>query len=259
MAEIVQQNKQRGVVTLDSIIRSALMDIGTDMSRYEQFKHWAIEGYRMFRFDHSREVKTIILELTAWKAVQLPIDFVDWAMIGIVVNGQVQVILNDPRISLYHPDEDPIDGDPDDRSATDDDSSQYYFYNVTSRGEDAGQLYGLQAKDNGVGYWKMNHERREIQLSLHVDSTTPVYLEYITDGYDPCATTMVNVYAARLIKLFIHLQRHEFAKSSTDAEKRRAQKMYDDELFKVQSRLFELTVADVLDSARDGYSLISSF
>ncbi len=259
MAEIVQQNRQRGFVTLDTCIRNALMDIGAGMERYEVFKKWAIDGYRTFHFDMAKEVKTIQLELTAWKAIQLPIDFVDWAMIGIVVDGQVQVLLNDPRISLYHPDDDPIDGDPDDRSATDDDSSQYYFYNVTSRGEDAGQLYGLQAKDNSVGYWKMNRERREIQLSLHVDSSTPVYLEYISDGYDPCNTTSVNVYAAKLIELYIHWQRHEFSKSSTGLQKDRAKDMYDKELFKVQSRLFELTVADVLDSARDGYSLISSF
>jgi len=137
MAEIVQQNKQRGVVTLDSIIRSALMDIGAGMERYEQFKHWAIEGYRMFHFDHAKEIKTVQLPLTAWKAIELPIDFVDWAMIGIVVNNEIQVMTNDNRISLYHPDEDELDGYPDDRTATTDDQSTYYFYNTTSRGEDA--------------------------------------------------------------------------------------------------------------------------
>lgn len=258
MAEIVQQNKKRGVVTLDSIVRSALMDIGTDLSRYEQFKHWAIEGYRMFHFDHAKEVKTIKLELTAWKAVELPIDFVDYAMIGVVVDNKVEVFTNDNRISLYHHDADPLDGDPDDREAPTSEST-YHFYNVTSRGEDAGQLYGLAVKDNGVGYFKMNRERREIQFTPHVDGDTEIYMEYISDGYDPCETTMVNVYAARLIKLFIHWQRHEFSKSSTGMERERAKDMYDKELFKVQSRLLDITVADVLEAARDGYRLISSF
>jgi hypothetical protein len=259
MAEIVQQNKMRGVVTLDSIVRSALMDIGAGMERFEQFRHWSIEGYRMFHFDHAKEIKTVQLPLTAWKAIELPIDFVDWAMIGVVVNNEIQVMTNDNRISLYHPDDDPLDGDPDDRTATTDDQSTYYFYNTTSRGEDAGQLYGLTVKDNGTGYYKMNKERREIQFSPHIDGSTEIYLEYIADGYDPCEATMVNVYAARLIKLFIHWQRHEFAKSSTGMEKDRAKDMYDKELYKVQSRLSELTVADVLEAARDGYRLISSF
>jgi len=259
MAEIVQQNKMRGVVSLDSIVRSYLMDIGAGLERYEQGKHWCLEGYRKFHFSIAKEIKTVKLPLTAWKAIQLPIDFVDWAMIGVVVNNKIEVMTNDNRISLYHPDEDPLDGDPDDRTATTDDQSTYYFYNTTSRGEDAGQLYGLTVKDNQVGYWKMNKERREIQFSPHVDGDTEIYLEYIADGYDPCEKTMVNVYAARLIKLFIHWQRHEFSKSSTGMERDRAKDMYDKELYKVQSRLSELTVADVLEAARDGYRLISSF
>ena len=259
MAEIVQQNKVRGVVTLDSIIRSALMDIGAGMERYEQFRHWSIEGYRMFYFDHAKEIKTIKLELTAWKAVQLPIDFVDYAMIGVVVDNRIEVFTNDNRISLYHPDADPLDGDPDAREAPETTDSTYYFYNVTSQGEDAGQLYGKTVTDNGIGYFKMNRERREIQFSPHVDGDTEIYMEYISDSYDPCNTTMVNVYAARLIKLFIHWQRHEFSKSSTGMERERAKDMYDKELFKVQSRLSDITVADVLDAARDGYRLISSF
>jgi hypothetical protein len=259
MAEIVQQNRVRGVVTLDSIIRSALMDIGAGMERYEQFKHWSIEGHRMFFFDHAKEIKTVKLPLTAWKAIELPIDYVDYAMIGVVVDNEIQVFTNDNRISLYHADEDPLDGDPDERTATTTEASTYHFYNITSRGEDSGQLYGLTVKDNGVGYFKMNRERREIQFSPHVDGDTQIYLEYISDSYDPCETTMVNVYAARLIKLFIHWQRHEFSKSSTGMERERAKDMYDKELFKVQSRLSEITVADVLEAARDGYRLISSF
>jgi hypothetical protein len=262
MATIVEQNKQRGFVTLDSVVRSYLMDIGAGMERYEQGKHWAVEGYRQFHFDHANEVKTVRLTMTAWKAIELPIDFVDWVLIGVEVDYQIRVMTNDNRISLYHPDEDEIDGLPDDRSlpsnATEDDT-RYFFYNLTSRGEDSGQLYGLTANDNGVGYFKMNKERREIQLSPHIDASTPIYLEYISDGYDPCAQTMVNVYAARLIKLFIHWQRHEFSKSSTGMERERAKDMYDKELFKVQSRLCELTAADILEAHRDSYRLISSF
>jgi len=259
MAEIVQQNRQRGFVTIDTCVRNALMDIGTDLSRYEQFKKWAIDAYRAFHFDMAMEVKTIQLDLTAWKAAELPIDFVDYAMIGIVVDNQIQVITNDNRISLYHDDEDPLDGDPDAREATTTDASTYYFYNTTSRGEDAGALYGLTVKDSGVGYFKMNRERREIQFSPHVDGDTKIYLEYISDGYDPCSATVVNVYAAKLIELYIHWQRHEFSKSSTGMERERAKDMYDKELYKVQSRLSEITVSDVLEAARDGYRLISSF
>ena len=264
MSEITEENRQRGFVSLDSCIRNAIMDIGAGMERYEQFKKWAIDGYREFHFDLAAEVKTVQLELTAWKAIELPIDYVDFVMIGVVTDGDIRVFTNDDRISLYHEDEDPIDGDPDDAPAdgslpTDTTSERRYFYNITSRGEDAGQLYGLTVKSNGVGYYKMNPERREIQFSPHVRSDTLIYLEYISDGINPCEKTVVNVYAAKLIELYIHWQRHSFAKSSNMAEKKEAKDNYWNQYYKVQNRLQKITAADVLEVARDGYRLVQSF
>lgn len=262
MSEITEENRQRGFVTLDSIVRSALMDIGESMHRYEQFKHWAVEAYRDFHFDLSQEVKTAYLPLTAWKAVELPVDYVDFVMIGVNINGDIRVFTNDDRIAL--PDEAIIDGDPDDAEEGGDlpltnTTERVYFYNVNSRGEDAGQLYGLLAKNNGVGYYKMNKERREIQFSPHVNGDTTIYLEYISDGINPCEKTVVNIYAAKLIKLYIHWQRHSFAKSSTHADKREAKDNYWNEFYKVQNRIQKVTVADVLEVARDGYRLVQSF
>lgn len=261
MSEITEENRQRGFVTLDSIVRSALMDIGESMHRYEQFKHWAIEAYRDFHFDLSQEVKTAYLPLTAWKAVELPVDYVDFVMIGVNINGDIRVFTNDDRIAL--PDEAIIDGDPDDAEEEGDlpltTTQRMYFYNITSRGEDAGQLYGLLAKNNGVGYYKFNKERREIQFSPHINGDTTVYLEYISDGIDPCEKTVVNVYAAKLIKLYIHWQRHSFAKSSTHADKNLAEKTYWNEFNRVRSRMEPITIADVLEVARDGYKLVQSF
>ena len=262
MSEITEGNRQRGFVTIDSIVRSALMDINESLHRYEQFKHFAIEGYRDFHFDLSQEIKTAYLPLTPWKALELPIDYVDFVMIGVNTNGDIRVFTNDDRIAL--PDEAIIDGDPD--AATEEGDlplettgQRVHFYNVNSRGEDAGQLYGLLVKNNGVGYWKMNPERREIQFSPHVNANTTIYLEYISDGINPCENTVVNIYAAKLIKLYIHWQRHSFAKSSTHADKREAKDNYWNEFYKVQNRIQKITAADVLEVARDGYKLVQSF
>ena len=262
MSEITEENRQRGFVSLDSCIRNAIMDIGAGMERYEQFKKWAIDGYRKFHFDLAAEIKTVQLELTAWKAIELPIDYVDFVMIGVVYNGDIRVFTNDDRISLYHEDADPIDGDPDDAPADgvlpETTTERRYFYNITSRGEDAGQLYGLTVKSNGVGYYKMNPERREIQFSPHVRADTLIYLEYISDGIDPCEKTVVNVYAAKLIELYINWQRHFFSKSSTMAEKKMAEDIYYNEYRIVQTRVQPITFEDVLEVARDGYKLVQS-
>lgn len=265
MSLLVEPDRKRGFQSLDQCVRSALMDIGETMSRYEQFKHYAIEGYREIHFDLIQEIKTVKLPLTGWRAAEWPVDYVDFVMIGVEIDNKIQCFTNDERISLFREDADE-DGDIDDLTAVatqpvgDVLSDRYWFYNqLNSNGEYKGQMYGLTVKDNGVGYWKMNRERREIQFSPFVDGSTEIYLEYISDGYDPKVSTVVNMYAAKLIKLYIHWMRLHYAKSSTIAEKQTAERLYYVEYGKVQDRLNPITVADVLECARDGYRLISSF
>jgi len=266
MSLLVEPDRQRGFQSLDQCVRSALMDIGADLSRYEQFKHFAIEGFRELHMDLLQEIKTVKLPLTAWKACEWPIDYVDWVMIGVEIDNKIQCFTNDERISLFREDADE-DGVIDELvGATNSDpvgdvlTDRLWFYNqLNSNGEYKGQMYGLTVKSNGVGYFKMNKERKEIQFSANLDSSTLIYLEYISDGYDPKVSTVVNLYAAKLIRLYIHWMRLVYSNSATEAQKTRAEKMYYVEYGKVQDRLNPVTVADVLECARDGYRLISSF
>lgn len=263
MSEIAQ-SQPRGVVTLDSIIRSAIMDIGDTMARYEQFRHWCIEGFRDFHFDMAAEVKTVQLPLTPWKAIELPVDYIDWAILGVVINNQIQCFTNDERISLFREDADE-DGETDALVApvehpvgdvlTD---RLWLWNNVNNNGEYTGQMFGLTVKDNGTGYYRVNKERNEIQFSPNIDGNTKIYLEYISDGFDPTVKTVVNIYAAKLIKLYIHWQRTKYSTSATVMAKREAKDDYFAEYGKVQNRLNPITVADVLECARDAYRLTPS-
>lgn len=262
MSQIQEIDIPRGVVTLDSVIRSYLMDFGAGLERYEQGKHWILEGYKEFNFDLAAEIKTVALDLTAWKAISLPLDYVDFVVIGVVIDNKIRVFTHDDRISLYRPDDDE-DGvtDPIVTTASPDIPADvpFYFWNaVNSQGEDTGQLYGLTVKHNGQGYYKFNTERREIQFSPAVDGNTKIYLEYISDGVNPNAQTVVNAYAAKLLKLYGHWMRHTFSKSSTMAEKALAKDMYQKEFFKVQNRIQKVTVDDVLEVMRDAYALVKT-
>lgn len=266
MSQLVQEDRQRGVVSIDQIIRSYLMDIGAGLERYEQGKHWILEAYNDFHFDMANEIKTVKLPLTAWRAAEWPVDYVDFVMIGVEIDNKIQCFTNDERISLFREDADE-DGVIDDLTAVatqpvgDVLSDRMYFWNnqLNSNGEYKGGMFGLTVKDNGVGYWKMNRERREIQFSPFVDGSTEIYLEYITNGYNPQVSTVVNVYAAKLLKLYAHWMRLNYSVSATIAQKEEAKRMYYTEYGKVQNRLNPITVADVLECARDGYRLISSF
>lgn len=253
-----------GFVSVDEIVRSAIMDIGAGMERYETFKHWVLEGYRDFHFDMAQEIKTIKLSLTAWKAITLPDDFVDYVMIGIEVDKQIRLFTNDNRISLYLPDTtQPIDGNPDPRVGSNSlpdptDITRFFFYNFDGRWMDRGKLFGLAVKSNGVGEFKMNKERREIQFNLSLDSATPIIMEYISNGITAGEKTIVNIYAAKLLKLYAHWQRLKFSKSANQAEIQRAENDYYREYRNVQSRLMPVRAEDVLEAHRDAYRLVQT-
>lgn len=255
------ENTFAGIVSLDEVTRSWLMDWQYGMERYEQGKHWIIEGYRDFHFDQAREVKTVQLSLTPWKSVQWPDDMVDWCMIGIVFNQQIRCFTNDSRISLYLPDQNPIDGLPDTRTGSNSEpdysevSSKYWFYNYDSRWMDKGKLFGLAVKGNGQGEFKPNRERREFQFDIALDSVTPIYLEYISNGVTVNGKTVVNVYAAKLLKRYADWCKLKYSKSANQAEIQRAENDYYREMRLVQSRLNPITVEDVIEAARDAYHL----
>lgn len=260
MSETKRDDRERGVVTIDLIVRGMLMDLGESESRYEQFRHWILEGYKDFRFDMAQEIKTVKLSLTAWKACQLPIDYVDWVKIGVINSaGAITLFTHDDRINIHHEDE---DGYPEDVTSTETlplpsipavSTQELPLWGMDGGG--TGQLYGLVAKSNGVGYYKFNPQRREIQFAPSIKSDTEVYLEYISDGIEPCTKTVVNTMAAKLLKLYGHWQRVKYAKSSNMAQIQMMKKDYEVEYNKVQDRLCKITVEDVLDCARDGYRL----
>jgi len=261
MSNTKQGGVQRGFVSLDECIRNAIMDAGETMHVYERYKKWALDTYKSFNFDLDAVVKTVQLSLTAWKAVTLPDDYVDYVMIGVEFDKQIRLFTNDRRISLYLPDNVPPNGDPLARTGSNttpdqSDISRFFFFNYDGRGMDKGKLFGLAVKSNGVGEFKMNKERGEIQFNLALNSTTPIYLEYISTGIDPTEKICVNIYAGRLIELGINRWRHFNSRSSNMAEKQYAEKMYWQEFYAVQGRLFPLRAEDVMEVLRDSYNLV---
>lgn len=261
MSEIIE-SQASGFVTLDQCVRNALMDINAGMERYEQFKKWGLDTYNEWHLDMAQEVKTARLELTPWKAVYLPDDYVDWAMIGVEINNAINVFTNDDRIPLPTIDDDE-DGELDaptvpETLPVDQLPVPYWFWNVTERGEDKGGLFGLTTKDNGVGYYKFNTERREIQFSPSIDGDTVVYLEYISNGRTPGSKTVVSLKAGKLIEMGIHRWRVHFSKAPM-WEKKLAKDAYYEQYHKTETRMLKISVEDVLECARDAYRLISSF
>ena len=261
--------KKSVYATIDQITRGICHELGEGVERYEQYLHWALKAHGDWHMDQAREVKTVICELNSYKAIAWPVDYVDWTKVGIKCNNQILTFVNDDFMSFpMDKDADNVpDVDPECVEITDEtdittngwaiNGQGYYYYNLfNEKGQDQGKLWGLTAKDNYMGYFRVNSEREEIQFRSRFTNLTQVYLEYISDGYEPCKETLVHPYAASLIAYFVHWQRLKHTKPYIRGQVNDAKGDYWEEHDRVNGRQFNLTVEDILDAHRDGYYLI---
>lgn len=254
--------------TIDNVVKGVCADLGEGLERYAQYLHWALKAHKNWHLDQAKEIKTAEITLTPYKAIALPDDFVDWTKVGIRCGNTILTFTQDnympfPRDTdgdiIPNVDEDcaSFDAqDPGELDLTRGGQFSNYYYNLNEKGQDTGHLFGLTAKDNWQGYFRLNKEREEIQFRSKITNLTTIYLEYISNGYDPCGESLVHPYAAHLISLWVHWQRKKHNKLSARWEVQDARQDYIDEFNDVQYRIFDLDVEEILEAWRDGYNLL---
>lgn len=255
--------------TIDSIVGGVCKDYEEGLERYEQYLHWALKAHKDWRMDQAKEVKTALITLNAYKAIDWPVDYIDWTKVGVKCGNQILTFVNDDWMSFPFDSTDvgtEPDLDPECIDVTDTqdllsngyaiDGQGYYYYNLfNEKGQALGKLYGLTSKDNYLGYFRINREREQIQFRSRFTNLKQIYLEYISNGYSPCAETLVHPYAAGLIALFVHWQRAKFTRPYPRGQVIEHKQDYWEEFDRVNGRQFNLTVEDILDVSRDGYTL----
>lgn len=227
---------QAQLQTLETIARSALMDLGEDESRLEQFLHWAIEGYKDYHFDQARSTKIKKIPINEHKGAPLPEDYVDWVRVGVQVEGRWIKLTHDPKIFQYpktFPKQSGSYG------------QGYHYYNpFNDKGEHLGKDWGLGEKHNGYGYFSVGEY--EIQLNASKVSGKEIILQYLSN--ELCGDSAVHPYAAKMIKLYVLWQRKENNDRFGIAEKRRAEELYYREQKKVALRLMNLSVDEIIET-----------
>lgn len=254
---------------IDNVVKGVCTDLGEGEERYVQYLHWALEAHKDWHLDQAKEIKTIELDLTSYKAAELPDDYVDWTKIGIRCGNTILTFTHDedmpfakdqdgdnvPDVDENCPNFDVTDFSLVESAGAGLNSFAYYYYNLlNSKGQDYGKIYGLTAKDNYQGYFRVNKEREEIQFRSNIINLTTIYLEYISNGYEPCGESLVHPYAAKLITLYVHWMRKKHNKLSARWEVQDAKTEYWQEFDRVQYRMFDLSVDDILEHWRDSYT-----
>jgi hypothetical protein len=252
--------------TISQIVDGVCLDLGEGSHRKEQYYHWAIKHIERWNMDQAREVKTVELKLTPWKAIELPKDCIDWIAIGIQAGNVIKTFVHNRDIALLHQkdaagvkmyNDNPKDSDYDIEASDVYTEYQWPFYNFTSYGEDPGRLFGLMVKDSGLGYFteNRNQDSCEIQFKTKIKAGTKIYVEYLSNGFCPCKETLVHPYACELIALGIHHERLKFDKSAPRSVVYEAKQEYEEEFRRVVDRMWDYSIEDIIEDIRGSYKL----
>lgn len=253
--------------TLDQIVRSALADDGEQsLHKYQRYLHFAFEGAKDFFLDSAQDVKTVMLTMNNIKQVELPVDYVDWVKVGIRCGDVIKTFGVQDNLPLLHNKDDCDNPVPFDSCGCDVNTlptdygvlGGYKFFNFTNQyGEIIGGLFGVGGGYTDRGYFTVIRNQGDhglIQFNSEVNDTE-IYLEYITNGFNPTEETVINSLAEKAIKFYIHwrVEQHKNGPASGNAQAWEFQ--YYNELRKVRRRMCDLTPKGILELSRKYYML----
>ncbi len=249
--------EDRGYATIHSVVLGALADIGEPGTHYyDRFLHWSLECLQDFHMDSAQEIKTVMLPMTALKQVALPNDFVDYTKVGIRCGDRIKTLSVADNISMLLPTNDcgnPVAMDTCDctvNTLPSIDTGGYYFFNTFNiYGENLGAIFGHGGGYNKRGYFQINREDWVLQFTSEVNNTE-IYMEYISTGFTPNESSVVNQYAKKLIKQYVHWKRACFKSGPASGDALGWEKQYDDEYRRVRLRLADFNIRDFYELSR---------
>lgn len=172
----------------------------------EAWWQWMLEmglwHLRELKLDTWQDVCTLYLPVTDRKTVILPSSFVDWVKVGTKVGQYIVTLGVNSKLNM-------LDRQPNSNDFVAGLLSQnlpngldfssyggYYFYNYNG-----GSLPCIGSGFITKGSFKYHNNGLTKELLLDYDYPHDyVYVEFITDGFDPCGETVVDPYFADYIK-----------------------------------------------------------
>ncbi len=157
---------------------------------------WAIAGLREVKLDTWADVKTELLPVTDRNTVILPSDFVDWVKICCQVGQYAKVMSVNDDLNL-------LDRRPNDKIVSgllEQNLGNGIDINAYTGGYDfcnynGSSFFGYGGGFITKGHFKVHDNGQCKQLLMDYDYPfDDVYIEYITDGFNPCGETVISPY-----------------------------------------------------------------
>jgi len=180
---------------ISALVDEALDDNDLTEHWFDKFLRWGIRGLEELALDTWQEPKTCLLTVTNRKTVVLPSDFVDWLKIGVQV-GQycITMGINDELTGLRRDANSPqVMGLLSQHMPNGTDLTAYGGYTFFNFG--GGSFFGIGTGLPSKGYFRVHKTTTCKELLLDYDYPySKVYVEYISNGFDPCGETIVDPY-----------------------------------------------------------------
>lgn len=201
--------------TVDSIVKDVLIDLGEETEHlYLKFLHWGLKAAKENAYDCSKEIKTVRLTMSPAKTVDLPLDYINYVKVGIVVGDKLKTFLVNDNLEKRTDVDECGNALPRETSSSLNSLSNhsffghgYLFSNYNGYGNG---IWGYGGSCGNIGHCSIDREHDQIQFSSEV-TTTDICLEYITNGIDMTGETTVHQFAEDMIRLYIHWQRKKFS------------------------------------------------
>lgn len=243
------------------VVNDALWDCQLSQHEQGRFLRFGQKYAEECHFDHLRDIRSVEVNLTPWKAIELPVDAVDWVAVGIQNGNDVMTFINDKKQALLF---DKVNGvkqplaDPSYASNLSDIPIEAGFtFPFLNYSMGAGKIFGLRVHDNGLGYVTENRNKdsNELQFKFTLPSTVgPIYLTYISNLWDPKEETLIHPYFAEYIVAGI--KREYYGHRPGEGQLLDfAQKEFDRQYLKLLDRSWDLTVEDVLEMIKNQWTM----
>lgn len=243
--------------TIGAIVDQFLIDNNLTEHFFQKALSWALWGLTDLHLNTFQDVKTCLLDVTDRKTAALPANYVQWTKVG-VKRGQYVVTLavNDALAKTQRTDEDEhirgllYQNLPNGLNLNN--YSGYYFFN-----HDGDTFFGIGGGLPDKRSFQV--VRRDACYELLLDYDFPceqVYVEYITDGFDPCKETVINPVMRDYILKYIDYKYEE--KNNPDRTEasiaRKGRDLYHAEA-KVRANVNTIDKATLLATSRSGTRL----
>lgn len=242
---------------LDTMVRGLLLKESKPVHYYLQYLVYACSGLQKLHVQTLKNVNSKKLPVNSYKAVPIPIDYVDWVQVGFKAGEYVRPMIYDDGLNPLHNydsatgrkiphDNTLFDG----TKAEEIDGDEWFANNLLDT-----PYFGrpMDRDDYKFKVLQRRGEHGEIQLPADYPFDF-VYLDYITDGLEADAATTVDPLAKTALERYIMWQKLEHSRSAGDGEKREAERKFNDEHRLLRAAKNNLTKEEVIHAFRSGYT-----